>query len=43
MAVTDQPIRPIHREDSLGTVIVFTFNACHWPGVSAALRATLRC
>jgi len=28
---------------ALGTVIVFTFNACHWPGVSAALRATLRC
>jgi len=28
---------------ALGTVIVFTFNACHWPGVSAALRATLHC
>ena len=28
---------------ALGSLIVFTFNACRWPGVSAALRATLHC
>src|SRR5205823_3452486 len=28
---------------ALGTVVVFTFNACKWPDISAALRATLHC
>jgi succinate dehydrogenase / fumarate reductase membrane anchor subunit len=28
---------------TLGTVVVFTFNACRWPGLSAALRATRHC
>jgi succinate dehydrogenase / fumarate reductase membrane anchor subunit len=28
---------------TLGTVVVFTFDACKWPGLSAALRASLHC
>lgn len=28
---------------TLGTVVVFTFDACKWPGLSAALRGTLGC
>ena len=28
---------------TLGTVVVFTFDGCKWPGLSAALRATLHC
>jgi succinate dehydrogenase / fumarate reductase membrane anchor subunit len=28
---------------ALGTIVVFTFNACRWPGFAAALRATLHC
>jgi succinate dehydrogenase / fumarate reductase, membrane anchor subunit len=28
---------------ALGTEVVFTFNACRWPGISAALRAALHC
>jgi succinate dehydrogenase / fumarate reductase, membrane anchor subunit len=28
---------------ALGTVVVFTFNACQWPDVTAALRRTLGC
>jgi succinate dehydrogenase / fumarate reductase membrane anchor subunit len=28
---------------ALGTVVVFTFNACRWPGITAALRVTLHC
>jgi succinate dehydrogenase / fumarate reductase membrane anchor subunit len=28
---------------TLGTIVVFTFDACRWPGVSAVLRASLHC
>ena len=28
---------------ALGTVIVFSFNACVWPGISEALRKALHC
>lgn len=28
---------------ALGTEVVFTFNACRWPGITQALRAALRC
>ena len=28
---------------ALGTEIVFTFNACRWSGITAALRAALHC
>lgn len=28
---------------SLGSIVVFTFNACQWPDISAALRASLHC
>jgi succinate dehydrogenase membrane anchor subunit len=28
---------------ALGTVVVFTFNACQWPDISQALRAALHC
>jgi succinate dehydrogenase / fumarate reductase membrane anchor subunit len=28
---------------ALGTIVVFTFNACRWPGLGQTLRATLHC
>jgi succinate dehydrogenase / fumarate reductase, membrane anchor subunit len=28
---------------ALGTEVVFTFNACRWPGITEALRAALHC
>ena len=28
---------------TLGTITVFSFDACRWPGITEALRASLRC
>jgi succinate dehydrogenase / fumarate reductase, membrane anchor subunit len=28
---------------ALGTEVVFTFNACRWPGITQALRTSLHC